>query len=320
MRDARAGLALTSLALTAVVALPFAAANPTPTALRRAVAPSVSPPAPAPRPAARPGVPRDLGRGQLIEGSCGPTGLRRCIAFTFDDGPECRNTPRLLDMLDQRGVKATFFVVGHRIAGDDTYHAANRAVLRDIVRRGHRVGNHTYHHVELDALRPERLAAEIDQTAALIESTIGRRPWLFRAPFGALHRPRTVDAVFSRGYTPVYWELDTRDWETPSVAGVVENFRQALRESPRGGVVLLHDTHWWSVAAFPQIMAVLDRRNASLVAAGEEPYQIVNLEAFYRPLGAEAPHGMPLPRRRRSSEPAAVTPARPPPAATRAAR
>ena len=318
MRDARVGLCLATLPLTAVIALPFAAANPTPTALRRAVAPAVAPVVrPVARPAARPTAPRDLGRGQLIEGSCGPTGLRRCIAFTFDDGPECHNTPRLLDMLDQRGVKATFFVVGHRIDGADAYHAANRAVLRDVLRRGHLVGNHTYHHVELDRLRPERLAAEIDQTATLIQGATGRRPWLFRAPFGALTRQRTVDAVFSRGYTPVYWELDTRDWETPSVAGVVENFRQALRESPRGGVVLLHDTHWWSVAAFPQIMAVIERRNASLVAAGEAPYQIVNLDAFYRPLGAEAPRGMPLPRRR-SRE--VVSPARPAPAASRGAR
>jgi peptidoglycan/xylan/chitin deacetylase (PgdA/CDA1 family) len=319
MRDARVGLCLAALPLTAVIALPFAAANPTPTALRRAVtAPVVVPAARAvARPAARPTPPRDLGRGQLIEGSCGPTGLRRCIAFTFDDGPECHNTPRLLDMLDQRGVKATFFVVGHRLDGNDAYHAANRAVLRDVLRRGHLVGNHTYHHVELDRLRPERLAAEIDQTATLIQGATGRRPWLFRAPFGALTRQRTVDAVFARGYTPVYWELDTRDWETPSVAGVVENFRQALRESPRGGVVLLHDTHWWSVAAFPQIMAVIERRNASLIAAGEAPYQLVNLDAFYRPLGAEAPRGMPLPRRRSHD---AVSPARPAPAATRAAR
>lgn len=318
MRDARVGLALAALPLSAAIALPLAAANPTPTALHRVVAavrpPAATRPASA-RPPARPAPPRELGRGQLIEGSCGPTGLRRCLAFTFDDGPECHYTPRLLDMLDQRGVKATFFVVGHRLAGSDGYHTANRAVLRDIVRRGHRVGNHTYHHVELDALRPERLAAEIDQTAALIESTLGRRPWLFRAPFGALRRQRTVDAVFARGYTPVFWELDTRDWETPSVPAVVDNFRRALLESPRGGVVLLHDTHWWSVAAFPQIMGVIERRNAALVAAGEAPYQIVGLEAFYRPLGNETPRGMPLPRRH-----AHPTTASPPPAASRGGR
>jgi peptidoglycan/xylan/chitin deacetylase (PgdA/CDA1 family) len=256
----------------------------------------------APRVVAAHPRPRTLGHGQLIEGNCGPTGLRRCIAFTFDDGPECRHTPRLLDMLDARGIKATFFVVGHRIEGDDSYHHANRVVLRDIVRRGHLVGNHSYHHVELDRQRDARLAYEIDRTATLIEEVTGSRPWLFRAPFGALTRQRSVDAVFSRGYTPAYWELDTVDWSATSVDAVVDNFRQALLDSPSGGVVLMHDTHWWSVSAFPRIMAVLDRRNAALTAAGEEPYRIVNLDAFYRPLGREAPRGMPLPRRRHHDE------------------
>ena len=92
---------------------------------------------------------------------------------------------------------------------DDGYHTANRAVLRDIARRGHLVGNHTYHHVQLDYLRPEALTDEIDRTEALITQTLGHRSWLLRAPFGALTRQRTVDAVFSRGYTPVFWELDT---------------------------------------------------------------------------------------------------------------
>ncbi len=224
--------------------------------------------------------------------------MPRCIALTFDDGPECRYTPRVLDTLDAKGIKATFFVVGHRLDGDDTYHTANRAVLRDTLRRGHLIGNHTYHHVELDRLRDAALSDEIDRTEALIRRTTGQRSWLLRAPFGAILRQRTVDAIFSRGYTPVYWELDTRDWETPSVDAVVEGFRAALSESPRGGVVLIHDTHWWSVAALPRILAVIERRNASLVASGQEPYRFVNLDALYRPLGEEAPRGMPLPRRR----------------------
>jgi peptidoglycan-N-acetylglucosamine deacetylase len=296
MRDPRVVAASVCAALCALATLPVAFGNPTPTVLRRALL--TTPAAPALRPPPRPAV-RDLGHGQLIDGRC-PRGIRRCIAFTFDDGPDHHYTPRLLDMLDARGIKATFFVVGHRLDGDDPYHAANRAVLRDIARRGHLIGNHTYHHIELDRLRPEVLTAEIDRTATLITRTLGRRSWLFRAPFGALTRQPTVNAVFSRGYTPVYWELDTRDWSTTSVDAVVDTFREALVDSPNGGVVLLHDTHWWSVAAFPQIMALLDRRNAALVAAGEAPYRIVNLDALYRPLGTETPRGMPLARRPRS--------------------
>jgi peptidoglycan-N-acetylglucosamine deacetylase len=304
MREGRVAASLLCTTLAVVVALPFAWADPTPR-VARVIASAVIARTPAP---ARPSRgARDLGHGQLIEGRCPPS-MPRCIAFTFDDGPECRYTPRVLDALDARGIKATFFVVGHRLDGDDAYHTANRAVLRDTLRRGHLIGNHTYHHVELDHLREAALSDEIDRTEALIRRATGQRAWLLRAPFGALLRQRTVDAVFSRGYTPVFWELDTRDWATPSVDAVVEGFRAALAESPRGGVVLIHDTHWWSVAALPRILAVIDRRNASLVAAGEAPYRFINLDALYQPLGTETPRGMPLPRRHHHRDQPSETP------------
>lgn len=243
---------------------------------------------------------RTLGRGNLIEGRCPPQ-YPRCLAFTFDDGPEWSTTPRLLDMLEARRIRATFFVVGHRIDGPQPHHALNRAVLRDIARRGHRIGNHTYQHVVLDDLGQRRLDREIDDTARIITRETGRRPWLFRAPFGALATQRTIKAVFSRQYTPVYWELDTLDWNVRSSRAVLDNFRALLDQYPRGGVVLMHDTRPWSVNAFPSILAEVDRRNARLIARGEAPYRIIGLEEFWQPMrNDEAPRGMPLPRRRRA--------------------
>lgn len=212
---------------------------------------------------------------------CGPEGNRRCIAFTFDDGPDCHTTPRLLAMLAARHVRATFFVVGHRLDGDDPYHRANREVLRTLRAQGHAVGNHSYHHVVLDGLTPAHLAFEIDRTEALIEETLHERPTLLRAPFGALGTRRSVEAIFSRGYTPVYWTLDTADWSVTSSEAVATNFRAALNASPRGGVVLMHDTHAWSVNAFPAVFAEIERRNARARAAGEAPYEIVGVDAFY---------------------------------------
>ncbi|MEZ4389896.1 MAG: polysaccharide deacetylase family protein [Polyangiales bacterium] len=243
---------------------------------------------------------RTLRDGQLIEGSC-PARYPRCLSFTFDDGPEWSTTPRLLDMLDARHIRATFFVVGHRISGPENHHRLNRGVLRDIARRGHRIGNHTFRHVVLDGLRPERIAREIDDTAEIITRETGRRPWLLRAPFGALASDRALKAVFSRRYTPVYWQLDTEDWSVNSARAVLLNFRRVLDESPRGGVVLMHDTRPWSVAAFPLILNEIDQRNARLVAQGQAPYRIVGLEHFWRPMGRrELPRGLPLPRRPRS--------------------
>ncbi len=241
---------------------------------------------------------RSLLGGQHIDGRC-PPGFRRCLAFTFDDGPEIATTPRLLDLLDAHHVRATFFVVGHRIDGDEPHHRAQRNLLREIARRGHLLGNHTYHHVVLGNLRPSQIAYEIDRTGDLVERATGRRPELLRAPYGLLTAPRSLGAVAARNLTPAYWMIDTHDWEVTSAEAVTARFRQELLEHPHGGVVLMHDTRPWSVRAFPLIMQVVARRNAELVARGEAPFAILNLDQFVVPRGAEALRGAPLNLRHR---------------------
>ena len=230
--------------------------------------------------------------GRLIEGRC-PPAHPRCIAFTFDDGPEVMTTPRLLDLLDRHHVRATFFVVGHRVDGDEPHHRAQRALLREIVRRGHLLGNHTYHHVVLGNLRPQQIDDEIDRTDALITRATGRRTGLFRAPFGMLTAPRSLGAVDARRLTPTYWMIDTHDWEVRSAEAVAARFRAELLEHPNGGVVLMHDTRPWSVSAFPLIMGVIARRNAQLAARGQAPFEIVNLDAFVVARGNEPLRGEP---------------------------
>ena len=204
-----------------------------------------------------------------------------------------QTTPALLDTLTLRGLPATFFVTGHRIDGDGEVAQRNRAVLALTWRLGHLIGNHTYHHDLLDTMTEPVLRYEIDRTEALIRGVIGERVWLFRAPYGALHHPRAVRAVFSRDYTPVFWAMDAQDWRVNTPAAVLANVRAELDRSPRGGVLLMHDTLPWSVAAFPLILDELATRNAALIARGEEPYEVVGLERFYEP-----PRAAPVRRRR----------------------
>ncbi|MBI5513150.1 MAG: polysaccharide deacetylase family protein [Deltaproteobacteria bacterium] len=291
---------LVAVVLVGLVALPAAWA--TPPATRAPV-----PRRPGPSPSATPELPVwDLPHdGPGYDGGCGLRGPRRCLAFTFDDGPDCHTTPAVLETLRRHRLRATFFVVGHRLDGDDPYHARNREVLREIVRDGHRVGNHTYQHVVLDGLRPERLAWEIDRTEALIRGVTGQRPSLLRAPFGALSTRRAVEAVHLRGYTHVHWDVDTMDWSVASADAVTQNFRQVLAYHPRGGVVLLHDTHPWSVRAFPQLLAYLSQTNRQARARGERPWELVGVEEFLprpedpttpAPRGQPAAAGAPSPR------------------------
>ncbi len=219
--------------------------------------------------------------GRLIRGVCP---LPRCIAFTFDDGPDWETTPTLLDELDRRGIHATFFVTGHRIDGDGEVARRNREVLEIEWRHGHLVGNHTYHHDVMDRMNESTLSDEIDRTEDLIRGVLGTSVMLFRAPYGALATPTAVRAVFSRGLTPVFWGMDSSDWRVHTPEAVLANVIAELDREPHGGVLLMHDTLPWSVAAFPLIVDEINRRNTELQARGESPYVVVGLESFYQPL------------------------------------
>jgi peptidoglycan/xylan/chitin deacetylase (PgdA/CDA1 family) len=223
--------------------------------------------------------------GALMRGECA---RRPCIALTFDDGPDFTTTPQVLDELDRHDVRATFFVTGHRMDGDGEVAERNRETLRETFRRGHLVGNHTYHHDVMDRMDERTLARELDQTGALIARTLGTPTFLFRAPYGALHEPRAVHAVYSRGLTPVFWGIDSRDWAVHSPEEVLANFRAGLDETPRGGIVLFHDTLPRTVAALPLVFDEIAARNAALRAQHRPVYEFVGLEELWQPLHTPA--------------------------------
>lgn len=225
--------------------------------------------------------------GGMIRGECA---RRPCIALTFDDGPEHTTTPLVLDELDRHGVRAAFFVTGHRMDGDGEAARRNREVLHDAWRRGHLIGNHTYHHDVMDRLDDAMLNREIDRTGELIARVIGERTYLFRAPYGALSAPRAVRAVYSRALTPVFWAIDSRDWAARSPEQVLANFRAGLDATPHGGVVLFHDTLPRTVQALPLIFAEIDARNRARRERGQPIYEFVGLDELWRPLHAPRAH------------------------------
>ncbi len=203
------------------------------------------------------------------------------IAFTFDDGPDHRTTPILLDELDRHGIKAAFFVNGHRVHWKTAGGAENRSVLREIHRRGHFIGNHTFSHADVTALDDRGWSLEVRQVTRIVRGITGRRPWLFRPPFGRLG-DEGMARLAREGYTVVMWKLDPLDWKAETPTELLEHTRRVIEENPKGGVILFHDTNRNTVESFGLIVEWIRERNARLAARGEQGLEIVGLESFVR--------------------------------------
>jgi peptidoglycan/xylan/chitin deacetylase (PgdA/CDA1 family) len=257
---------------------------------------TVSEPAPPEPISAAPEPPPTLGAGRIIEGWT----PHRLIYFTFDDGPDRRTTPLLLDRLDAVGVKAAFFLTASRILGRDAREREQAELARQIVARGHTLGNHTLDHLQLPLLGDEAATQQVARAERIFERIVGFHPLLIRPPGGA-RSPRIDELLAKRGYTTVLWNLGAGDFQAKSASEVLKMFRSTLdrreqRGKHRGGVVLLHDTYASSVDAFQLLWAELWERNCRLLARGEELYDVVpDLSFFYQPRGDDSASALAAP-------------------------
>jgi peptidoglycan/xylan/chitin deacetylase (PgdA/CDA1 family) len=211
----------------------------------------------------------------------------RAILFTFDDGPSRRTTPRLLDILDGLGIKAVFFVKSESFGNGNPWEREHAEIVREIVRRGHTVGNHTETHRQLPLLRNAEIEAELAVSERKIERAIGRKPRLIRPPGGALSA-RVEQLLGEHGYTSVMWALYGGDLEVSTPEDVVRTFFRVLERreqevGDRGGIVLMHDTKSHSLDAVPRLVSALHKRNCKLLEDDEELYDIVDDLGYFIP-------------------------------------
>lgn len=204
----------------------------------------------------------------------------RELVLSFDDGPELEATPVILDELDRRGLKAVFFVTGRQMVGAGPGAQARRELIRQIAVRGHLVGNHTLTHADL-CRHPESIAPEIDGNSELIAAATGRRPHLFRAPYGVGCEPLRA-ALIERELTEVGWNIDPQDWRGAGTGEIVAAVTHALARLPGRGILLLHDTHPQAVRALPEILDWIAAENRR----GSRPLRIVNPSVFLEPAAA----------------------------------
>ncbi len=152
------------------------------------------------------------------------------IALTFDDGPHSEYTEEILDILDEFGIKATFFVIGRNC--DDS-----PKVIERVISCGHEVGNHTYSHPSLKKITGEELKNEIIKTEELLYERCSYRPKLFRPPEG-VYTKAVEEAISGLDYLPILWTVDTEDWLHPSSEKIAET---VMKNVSAGKIILCHD-------------------------------------------------------------------------------
>lgn len=217
--------------------------------------------------------------GKLSYTSCTVQGMS--IAITFDDGPNAQLTPKLLDMLKERGIKATFFVVGKNV---EEY----PDIVRRMANEGHEVANHSWSHPALTKLGAESFRKQIESTNEVIAKATGKRPVLMRPPYGATSTILNRRLSEQFGLKVILWSVDPLDWKYRNSNRV---YSTIIQNTAPGSIILAHDIHATTVAAMPATLDTLLGKGYKFVTvseliAMEVPPQLVKKEPSAAPIPA----------------------------------
>jgi peptidoglycan-N-acetylglucosamine deacetylase len=173
----------------------------------------------------------------------------KAVALTFDDGPHPTHTPLILDTLKQHHAPATFFCIGKYIGG-------NEALLHRMASEGHTVGNHSYsHHFWFDLFGSKRMLVDINACSDAIAATTGKRPQLFRPPYGVMN-PNLAKVIKKGGYTSVGWSIRSFDTTANDKEKLLSRITTELRP---GAIILLHDTLAITTETLPLIIDTIKK-------------------------------------------------------------
>jgi peptidoglycan/xylan/chitin deacetylase (PgdA/CDA1 family) len=181
------------------------------------------------------------------------------VALTFDDGPSPENTPRLLDMLRKRGLKATFFIVGQCAA-------QNPEILKRIASEGHEIGNHSWSHPSLAKMGELGVTEQLQRTHEVVQQLTGTPPKLMRPPYGAFTTNQRAWAHQKWGYKTILWDVDPLDWKVRNANRVQA---EILRQTVSGSIILAHDIHASTVDAMPATLDALLAKGCQFVTVSE---------------------------------------------------
>src|SRR5438270_172858 len=181
------------------------------------------------------------------------------IALTFDDGPSEKLTPRLLDLLSQHHIHATFFVIGENIA-------QHPEIVQRAAREGNEIGYNSWSHPNFVKMSDDAIRSQIKRTEEAISSAIGSRPILLRPPYGSVTMRQKHFIHDDLGYEIILWDVDPLDWKEPG-PNIVSS--RILKETRPGSIVLSHDIHAQTIQAMPATLTELEAKGFKFVTVSE---------------------------------------------------
>ena len=193
---------------------------------------------------------------------------RKVVALTFDDGPNPTTTNQALDTLSKYGIKATFFVLGKNVSG-------NEEILKRMKSDGHVIGNHSWSHPVLSKLSLDEAKKQINDTEAALTKVLGSSSKLMRPPYGAI----TDDIRNSLDLSFIMWDVDSLDWKSKNEASILTEIQRQVKN---GSIILMHDIHVETVNALPKVIDYLKEQGYEFVTVPEMLHsRLKSHELFY---------------------------------------
>ncbi len=180
---------------------------------------------------------------------------QKVVALTFDDGPHKKCTAELLDGLKERNVKATFFLMGQNISG-------NEELVRRMQEDGHLIGNHSFRHIPLTKAGTEAVCQAVEDTERLIVDITNVRPQYLRPPYGDWNEELECRVDL----TTVLWTVDSLDWKLRNTSAIVRRVKKSVKN---GDIILMHDVFPTSVEAALQLVDQLQKEGYGFVTVDE---------------------------------------------------
>ncbi|PEH47989.1 polysaccharide deacetylase family protein [Enterococcus faecium] len=191
----------------------------------------------------------------------------KSVAISFDDGPGATTTPQLLQILKEKNVHATFFVLGENTV-------QHPEIVKQTAEAGHEIGNHTYDHQDLATLSAQSITEEVTKTDTEIKKATGKTPTFVRPPYGSI---TSVGAsVIQRPI--IEWSVDSEDWKTRNPDLILQKIQATVYD---GAIILFHDIYPETIRAVPQVIDYLQEQGYRITTVGDLLGHPTTVENYY---------------------------------------